>query len=212
MIGATAATLAFEVQTARRRYFVPRGHVDQLGVAPLPNASEAHGRPLLTRDLGPLLDPEDSGAPARQALTVLLRRRTVVLRVQRIESLESVTVHPLAPLLRRRLRAPGCSAPSFVMISRCWCSICAASPPTSPLAPSCERLHPAATRMVEAAGTLSGRKVFPPTGRVVARPGFPAPSSWSGAKKVRARAVPPAHRLRLPQESVCTSPLNVVRL
>ncbi len=106
MIGATAATLAFEVQTARRRYFVPRGHVDQLGVAPLPNASEAHGRPLLTRDLGPLLDPEDSGAPARQALTVLLRRRTVVLRVQRIESLESVTVHPLAPLLRRRLRAP----------------------------------------------------------------------------------------------------------
>ncbi|MGQ9925594.1 MAG: chemotaxis protein CheW [Chloroflexaceae bacterium] len=106
MIGAVATALAFEVQTARRRYFVPRSHVDQVGIAPPPNASEAHGRPLLARDLGPLLDHEDSGAPGRQALTVLLRRRTVVLRVQRIENLESVTVHPLAPLLRQRLRAP----------------------------------------------------------------------------------------------------------
>lgn len=106
MISAVAPTLAFEVQTARRRYFVPRGHVDQLGVAPLPDAVTVLDRPLLTRDLGPLLDPEDGGAPGRQALTVLLRRRAVVLRVQRIESLESVTVHPLAPLLRQRLRAP----------------------------------------------------------------------------------------------------------
>ncbi|MCS6882069.1 MAG: hypothetical protein RMK84_07770 [Oscillochloridaceae bacterium] len=106
MTGAVAPTLAFEVRTACRRYFVPRGHVDQLGFAPPPDALVALERPLLARDLGPLLDPEDGGAPGRQALAVLLRRRTVVLRVQRIESLESVIVHPLAPLLRRRLRAP----------------------------------------------------------------------------------------------------------
>ncbi|MCX7790630.1 MAG: chemotaxis protein CheW [Chloroflexaceae bacterium] len=106
MSGAVATTLAFEVHTGRRRYFVPRDHVDQLGTAPPPTVNQSHGRPLLARDLGPLLDPADDGAPGRQALTVLLRRRTVVLRVQRIESLASVTVHPLAPLLRQRLRAP----------------------------------------------------------------------------------------------------------
>ncbi len=103
---AAATTLAFEVHTARRRYYVPRAHVDHLGAAPPPESSEAHTRPLLARELGPLLDPVDDGAPGRQALTVLLRRRTVVLRVQRIENVERITVQPLAPLLLRRLRAP----------------------------------------------------------------------------------------------------------
>lgn len=108
MVTAAARALLLDVRTTGRRYFVPRSHVDLLGPAPQTEAVDARGRPWLVRDLGSLLDPADHGAPGRrQALTVLLRRRTVVLLVQRIESLEPhTTVQPLAPLLARRLRAP----------------------------------------------------------------------------------------------------------
>lgn len=108
MTSTAASTLLLDLRTASRRYFVPRSHIDLLGPPPLPGTSDARGRPLLVRDLGPLLDPLDQAVPGRcQALTVTLRRRSVALLVQRVESLAAHTgIQPLAPFLARRLRAP----------------------------------------------------------------------------------------------------------
>jgi chemotaxis signal transduction protein len=102
--------LLLEVRAADARYFVPRSHVDRLEIL-LPDAAPAadeRGRPVVVRELAPLLGLQ---APPRlvrrQALRVVLRRRTVMLLVDRIEDLEAhSSVQPLAPLLRRRLVAP----------------------------------------------------------------------------------------------------------
>ncbi len=102
--------LLLEVHTATRRYLVPRDHLDQLtqaapGDAPL---LDARGRPLLVRELGPLLDEADQGPPGRRhALVVRLRRRSVALLVVRAETLAAPgPVQPLGPLLHGRLARP----------------------------------------------------------------------------------------------------------
>jgi hypothetical protein len=106
----TDGPLLLEVRTAGRRYLVPRSHVDHLdqvidGALP---ASDARGRPLINRELGPLLDPSDQGAPGRRhALTLVLRRRTVALLVARAESLAAPgPIQPLGPLLTPLLARP----------------------------------------------------------------------------------------------------------
>lgn len=102
--------LLLDVRAAGRCYFVPRAHVDRLEMldfAATPVADE-RGRPVVVRALGPLLARAEEPRSARlQALVVTLRRRTVMLLVDRVEGLEAgVAVQPLAPLLRNRLAAP----------------------------------------------------------------------------------------------------------
>jgi hypothetical protein len=103
-------TLLLEVYTATRRYLVPREHLDHLAqvAAHAPPAPGAEGRPLIVRELGPLLDPLDLGSPGRRhALTVTLRRRSVALLVERAEALAAPgAVQSLGPLLARCLARP----------------------------------------------------------------------------------------------------------
>jgi chemotaxis signal transduction protein len=104
------ADLLLEVYTVARRYLVPRNHVDRLVQFNLATAppDDARGRPLVVRDLGPLLDPADTSPPGRRhALTLTLRRRTVALLVERAEALTAPgVVQPLGLLLARRLARP----------------------------------------------------------------------------------------------------------
>lgn len=102
--------LLLEVHTATRRYLVPRSHLDHLaqvaaGAAP---PLDPRGRPVVARELGPLLDPADLGPPGRRhALTVALRRRSVAFLVERAEALDAPgAVQPLGPLLAPRLARP----------------------------------------------------------------------------------------------------------
>ncbi len=103
-------SLLLEVYTSTRRYLAPRGHLDYLAQvsAEAPPATDAGGRPLIVRELGPLLDPLDLGSPGRRhALIVTLRRRSVALLVERAEALAAPgAVQPLGPLLERRLARP----------------------------------------------------------------------------------------------------------
>lgn len=103
-------SLLLDLRSAGRRYFVPRSHVDRLELlapAEAPTTDE-RGRPVVVRDLGQLLGGvAEPAKERRQALSVTLRRRTVALLVDRVESLElGARVQPLAPLLARRLAAP----------------------------------------------------------------------------------------------------------
>lgn len=103
----TDGTLLLEVHTAARRYLVPRAHVDHLAQVALDEvlAPDARGRPTVARELGPLLDPADPGSPGRRhALVVSLRRRSVAITVQRVESLDAPgAIQPLGALLASRL-------------------------------------------------------------------------------------------------------------
>jgi hypothetical protein len=99
-----------EVYTATRHYLAPQAHLDHLSRMHQSSAPLAaqRTRPLVACELGPLLDPADLGPPGRRhALTIELRRRTVVLLVMRAEALTAPgPVQPLGPLLARRLARP----------------------------------------------------------------------------------------------------------
>jgi chemotaxis signal transduction protein len=108
MSGVTSQLL--ELRASGGRYYAPRSHVDRLEIlrpAEAPVADD-RGRPIILRELGPLLGvAAGEVAGRRQALTVALRRRSVALLVDRVETLElQATVRPLAPLIARRLVAP----------------------------------------------------------------------------------------------------------
>ncbi|MEI8165138.1 MAG: hypothetical protein WCG26_02130 [Chloroflexales bacterium] len=102
--------LLLEVHTATRRYLVPQNQLDRLTLMVADQAPAPTGRStaLISRDLGPLLDPHDLGLPGRRhALTVELRRRTVALLVERAERLAPPgAIQPLGALLARRLTWP----------------------------------------------------------------------------------------------------------
>jgi hypothetical protein len=105
-----SAVLLLEIHTATRRYLVPQKHLDHLTLMLAAQAPAPTGRStaLISRELGPLLDPHDLGLPGRRhALMVELRRRTVALLVERAESLATPgTIQPLGALLARRLTWP----------------------------------------------------------------------------------------------------------
>lgn len=100
--------LLLAVRDGARRYLVPHAHVDQIRLldgAALP-AHDDRGRPLLARALGDLLEPGQPPAARRHALLVTLRRRSVVLLVERVETLaaaEGCQPQPLPPLIERAL-------------------------------------------------------------------------------------------------------------
>lgn len=104
----SASTLLMAVRDGARRYLVPHAHVDQVRLldrAALPSHDD-RGRPLVACALGDLLDPGGPGVARRHALVVNLRRRGVVLLVERVETLAdaaSVSPQPLPALIERSL-------------------------------------------------------------------------------------------------------------
>jgi chemotaxis signal transduction protein len=103
------------IRTTLHRYIVCRSHM--LAMRSLSNDADINeqderGRPIISSELGILLDQEDlRGQDRCHALIVGLRRRTVALLVHRIEDahISDVTVdmiQPLPPLLARSLARP----------------------------------------------------------------------------------------------------------
>ncbi|MBX0326764.1 chemotaxis protein CheW [Oscillochloris sp. ZM17-4] len=99
------------VDVGRRRYAITPAQIDHLGMLdPDGDPTDQRGRPLICRDLGGLLGDAAPPAARRQhAITVSLRRRSVALLIDHIDSLDSegpLAVQPLSPLLSRRLAWP----------------------------------------------------------------------------------------------------------
>lgn len=105
--------LLLTVHTTLHRYLVRRDQLAELRIVDAGAGIEGpdeRGRPLLTQELGPLLDPRDQGSSSRRhALLVPTRRRSIALLVARIEDFETMgagTIRPLPPWLLRRLARP----------------------------------------------------------------------------------------------------------
>lgn len=104
----SASMLLMAVRDGTRRYLVPNAHVDQIRLldrAALPSHDD-RGRPLVVCALGDLLDPGRPHDVRRHALIVSLRRRSVVLLVERVEMLAdaaTVSPQPLPALIERSL-------------------------------------------------------------------------------------------------------------
>jgi chemotaxis signal transduction protein len=99
------------VWAGKRRYAIAQGQVDHLGLLDRAGApTDQRGRPLICRELGALFgEAETAGLGRRPAITVSLRRRSVAILVDHIDSLgdgELLETHPLSPLIARRLRLP----------------------------------------------------------------------------------------------------------
>ena len=96
-------TMLLVVKTARHRYAVRRDELLDIRIAQGAFAPEYPGF-----ELGPVLDPGDrSGAKRWRALIVPMRRRTIALYIDDIETfLEHASCLPLPGLLRERLQQP----------------------------------------------------------------------------------------------------------
>jgi chemotaxis signal transduction protein len=107
-----ATIVLLAIETAHHRYLVRRelirGMRTVASTADLERPDE-RGRPVVGRELGPLLDATDQPQRARRhALLVPLRRRSVALLVERVAETIHCTdpaaeLHPLPPLLARSL-------------------------------------------------------------------------------------------------------------
>jgi hypothetical protein len=99
------------VRNERRRYAVRRDDLESVRLIAGPvdlAGSDRNGRAPIGVELGAVLE---GAAPVerarRHALTVLLRRRSIMLLVDEVEDfLEHPAVHPIPALLRDRLREP----------------------------------------------------------------------------------------------------------
>lgn len=99
------------VRAGRQCYAISQVQIDHLDLLdPASMPIDQRGRPLICRDLATLLGDEASvPAGRRHTVTVSLRRRSVALLVDSIDSLggdESREIHPLSPLIARRLAQP----------------------------------------------------------------------------------------------------------
>ncbi|MEI7769783.1 MAG: hypothetical protein WCI67_07345 [Chloroflexales bacterium] len=99
------------VQAGRRRYAIAQGQIDQLCLLdPAGAPTDQHGRPLICRELGPLLgEADESGPGRRRAITVALRRRSVALLFDHIDNMgggAQLATQPLSPLITRHLARP----------------------------------------------------------------------------------------------------------
>lgn len=102
--------LLLEIHIADQCYLAPQTQVDHLSPLQPTMAPEqdARGRPLIYAELGALLGHQAKEKSDRyHALTIALRRRTVLLLVDRVERLtQPEEVLPLPPLMRKRLARP----------------------------------------------------------------------------------------------------------
>jgi chemotaxis signal transduction protein len=103
------------VHTATHTYVARREQIHRLHLVSYElelATTDERGRPIVPSDLGPLLDAEDMGSDGRaHALIVQLRRRSVAFLVERVDDLRieaplTELLHPLPPLLARRLARP----------------------------------------------------------------------------------------------------------
>jgi hypothetical protein len=98
------------VRTARRRYAVRRDDVMEIKLVVDATAMphDERGQPYVGFELGMLLDPADrSEMTRRRALVVPLRRRTIALLADRVDSfLEHIQTVALPGLLSARLSQP----------------------------------------------------------------------------------------------------------
>ncbi|EFO79743.1 hypothetical protein OSCT_2428 [Oscillochloris trichoides DG-6] len=90
---------------------VVQSQVETVGlVDPADPPADMHGRSLVCRELGPMLGTPPQPLPTRRhALIVALRRRSVALLIDRIDSLyleNQPEIQMLAPLLAQRLARP----------------------------------------------------------------------------------------------------------
>jgi chemotaxis signal transduction protein len=103
------------IRTTLHRYIICRSQIAamrSLSSDAAINEQDERGRPIISSELGTLLDQEDlRGHDRCHALVVGLRRRTVALLVHRIEDahIGNTTIdmiQPLPPLLARSLERP----------------------------------------------------------------------------------------------------------
>jgi hypothetical protein len=98
------------VRTEQRRYAVRRDDLEsvRLIAGPVELAGpDRNGRAPISVELGAVLEGAAPTGRARRALTVLLRRRSIILLVDEVEDfLEHPVVQPIPALLRDRLREP----------------------------------------------------------------------------------------------------------
>jgi hypothetical protein len=99
------------VRAGLRRYAITQDQIDHLSlIDPAGAPTDQRGRPLICRELGMLLGDAGVVEPGRcHAITVLLRRRSVALLIEHIDSLGAgapITAQPLSPLISRRLARP----------------------------------------------------------------------------------------------------------
>lgn len=99
------------IEAGRRRYAIASAQVSLLGLLdPAEAPADLDGRPLICQDLGIVLgDERPAPAGRRYTLTIALRRRSVALLVDSIDSpaqQATLAIQPLAPLLARRLTWP----------------------------------------------------------------------------------------------------------
>ncbi|NJN16929.1 MAG: hypothetical protein HC822_11995 [Oscillochloris sp.] len=101
------------LRAGERLYLAPRDHVAGLLITDAAHQyQDDRGRPLVLRDLGPLLDRCSTPSPGRRhTLTVVLRRRSIGLRVDRADDLahgHALETTALPPLIARRQANPWC--------------------------------------------------------------------------------------------------------
>ncbi|WP_129628074.1 chemotaxis protein CheW [Candidatus Oscillochloris fontis] len=90
---------------------VVQSHVQTVSlIDPTDPPTDMHDRTLICRELGPMLGgPPHQGAGRRHALIIALRRRSVALLIDRVDSLHlenQSEIQMLAPLLAQRLARP----------------------------------------------------------------------------------------------------------
>jgi hypothetical protein len=108
---ATPDSVFLSVRAGRWRCAVVREQVGHLAfLDPAAPPADPTGRPLICRELAALFGEAVVGAAGRrQAIMITLRRRSVGLLVDHIDSLEAAdgsAVQPLSPILARRMARP----------------------------------------------------------------------------------------------------------
>ncbi|MEI8306065.1 MAG: hypothetical protein WCF99_03255 [Chloroflexales bacterium] len=99
------------VLAGRWRYAISQAQIEHFGlIDPVDAPIDQRGHPLICRHLATLLGDAEVLAPGRHhAMTVVLRRRSVALLVNHIDTLDGTgpyEIHPLSPLITRRLTLP----------------------------------------------------------------------------------------------------------
>jgi len=99
------------VLIGQQRYAIAQAQVDHLGlVDPREAPTDLRGNVLICRELGALLGADQSATIGRRsAITIRLRRRSIALMIDHVDSLGDagqLKIQPLSALLTRRLARP----------------------------------------------------------------------------------------------------------
>jgi chemotaxis signal transduction protein len=108
MIAPPAPTALLQIDAGARTYLVAPHAVDWMRAydAAQPPTHDPRGLPIVYANLAALLTNAAAPDAAGHLLGVQLRRRSVALIVRRIETLRTLDLQPLAPLLAGSLTRP----------------------------------------------------------------------------------------------------------